>query len=200
MIYTYNELLEMKKSGKKLDWDTISKEQLESLFINENLPNSFIADLYDVDPNKVRYKRRKWDISIYSSKYIYHNFVENNDSLFDILNKDSKERIMQKENIDWISKALTHYFFRNGPVENMHANHQLSQDDMKTLNKYMVNKIAGLLSLIADGEWFKIELLLNSLSIYGSDWDKAEIDTKDVDITFNNRFGQEKNQKDGIEV
>ena len=36
---------------------------------------------------------------------------------------------------------MTHYAFRNGPVEDMHANGQLSQQDMKTLNKYMVNRI-----------------------------------------------------------
>ena len=186
MIYTYNELKEMKQNGIKLDWDNISKEQLENLFINENLPNIFIAELYDVNPNKVRNKRNKWDIKINSSKYIMKKFQNENSDLFEILNKASKERIIKKENIDIISKALTHYIFRNGPVEDMHANKQLSQNDMKTLNKYMVNKLAGILSLALNGEWFKLEVLLNFLSLYGRDWDKAEIDTKDIDMIFDN--------------
>lgn len=188
MIYTYDELLEMKKKGIKLDWDTITKEQLENLFINENVPNSFIADLYEVNPSKVKYKRSKWNISMYSAKYIYQNYVKNNQELFEDLNKNSKERILKKENIDLISKAITHYIFRNGPVEDMHANKQLSQEDMKNLNKYMVNKLANLLSLALDGEWLKLELLLERLSHYGYDWDKAEINTEDIETIFNNRL------------
>ena len=43
----------------------------------------------------------------------------------------------------------------------MHANDQLSENDMKTLNKYMVNRIAGLLTAIADNNWLQLELLLS---------------------------------------
>ncbi len=192
MVYKYKELLELKKQGQKLNFDDISKEQLASLFIDEQIPNKLIAYLYDVDSSKVLYKRRKWDIKVNSIDYIYKNFVSKNKDLFDKLNKDTYEKLMKKENIDWISKALTHYFFRNGPVEDMHANNQLSQSDMKILNKYMVNKIAGLLSLICDGEWLKIGLLLEYLSQYGAEWDKAELDTKEVDLIFNSALGIDK--------
>lgn len=184
MVYSYEELLKMKQSGINLNWDEISKEQLESLFIDENISNNTIAELYNVSPDKVRYKRKKWGISFFSSKSLYRSFAADNEELLLTLNEDSKERLMGKENIDWIAKALTHYLFRNGPVEDMHANNQLSQQDMKTLNKYMVNKIAGLLSLINDGEWLKIEMLLAFLSNYGTEWDPAEIDTKDIDTIF----------------
>lgn len=60
MVYDYKELLDMKNKGIKLDWNTITKEQLSHLFIDEGIINSMIADLYDVDGNKVRYKRSKW--------------------------------------------------------------------------------------------------------------------------------------------
>ena len=63
--------------------------------------------------------------------------------MFAKLNSDSRERLLRRENIDAISKAITHFIFRNGPVEDMHTNNQLSEKDMKTLNKYMVNRIAG---------------------------------------------------------
>ena len=105
-----------------------------------------------------------------------------------LLNEHSKERLCKEENIDYITKALTHYIFRNGPVEDMHANHQLSQEDMKTLNKYMVNKLAGLIKMIYDGEWMKIELLLNFFKRYGHDWDKAEIDISDFELIFKNEL------------
>ena len=65
---------------------------------------------------------------------------------------------------------------------------------MKTLNKYMVNKIAGLLKLAMDGEWLKIELLCNALRYFGTDWDSIEIDTKEIDMIFNNRMGFEEEE------
>ena len=83
-----------------------------------------------------------------------------------ILNQGSKERLLNKDNIDTISIALTHYLFRNGPVEDMHSEGKLSQEDMKTLNKFMVNRIAGLLQIINKEEWLKIELLLDYYNTY----------------------------------
>ena len=81
--------------------------------------------------------------------------------MFKNLNKSSKERLLNEKNIDTISIALTHYLFRNGPVEDMHRDGKLSQNDMKTLNKFMANRIAGLLQTINKAEWLKLELLLN---------------------------------------
>lgn len=49
------------------------------------------------------------------------------------LNSDYRKILLDRNNIDVISKAITHFIFRNGPIENMHANNQLSQDDMKIL-------------------------------------------------------------------
>ena len=188
MIYSYEQLSKRKETGELLNWNDITKEQLEKLFIDEEISNQRIADLYDTDYEAVRRKRRKWDITIYSSNYIskklYDGFVGENKELFDILNMNSKDRLFQEKNFDQIAKALTHYLFRKGPVEDMHANHQLSQEDMKTLNKYMVNRIAGLLKLVHEGEWLKIELMLNFFKFYGTEWDKAEYDTKEIDFIF----------------
>ncbi len=194
MLYSYQELEEMKKNGIVLNWEEISKEQLEKLFIEGHVPNGLIADLYGVSKDQVRSKRRKWNISQKSAKYIYARYTEENSSLFAMLNDSSRERLWQEENIDFIAKALTHYVFRNGPVENMHSMGKLEESDMKTLNKYMVNKIAGLLKLAMDGEWLKIELLCNALRYFGTDWDSIEIDTKEIDMIFNNRMGFEEEE------
>ena len=95
--------------------------------------------------------------------YILKNFLKDNANniLLNDLNQNSKERLLDEKNIDIISIALTRYLLRNGPVEEMQSNGKLSQNDMKTLNKFMVNRFAGLLQTIDKGEWLKLELLLD---------------------------------------
>ena len=192
MVYSYKELLKQKEDGIILDWDQITKEQLEQLFIVDNIPDIMIANLYNIKKDNVRYKRYKWNLKLNSAEYLYKSFANNNKELFDKLNNDSKERILKEENINTIAIALTHYFFRNGPVEDMHTNNQLSEKDMKVLNKYMVNKIATLMKLIIDNEWVKVEILLDFFSRYGNDWDKAEINVEEVDFLFYNALNNEK--------
>ena len=142
----------------------ITKEELEELF--EKHTDNMIADLYDVSKSQVKNKREKWDIK--QINYTLKKFFseDSNKNLFENLNQGSKERLLNKNNIDTISIALTHYFFRNGPVEDMHSEGKLSQEDMKTLNKFMVNRIAGLLQIINKEEWLKIELLLDYYNTY----------------------------------
>lgn len=182
----YEELKQRKQRGEKLEWEKITKEELEELF--KNTPDSMIAELYGVSKSQVKYKRNKWDIKQY--KYAINDFVDK--ELIKNLNKNSKERlkerILDKNNIDSISISLTHYLFRNGPVEDMHSAGKLSQDDMKTLNKFMVNRIAGILETMQKGDFLKLELLLNFYSLYGHDWDKATPDTDEIDSIYLNRF------------
>ena len=70
----------------------------------------------------------------------------------------------------------------------MNADGKLSQNDMKILNKFMVNRIAGLLETIDKGEWLKLELLFNFYSLFGKDWDKPVPDTDEIDALFSNKF------------
>ncbi len=182
-MYSYEELLKLKENGENLNWKEITKEQLEKLF-NENITDRMISELYNVSISTVRNKRKKFNISFQSPDYLYSKLIKEDSSLFDLLNQNAKERLMKSENIDWLAKALTHYVFRLGPVEDMHADNKLTQEDMKMLNKYMVNKFAVLLKLLMDKDFFKLEILLNYLSMYGKDWDKAEFDMEDVDEIF----------------
>jgi len=183
MIYTYEELSKQKEEGKKLDWENISRDQLANLFIVENIPTSLIAELYDVSVNKVRYKREKLDVTQNSTDY-YNNLYKKIMKDHPEIEKLAKENLLQEKNIPLISKAITHYIFRNGPVEDMHADGKFSQSDMKTLNKFMVNRIAGLLKLALDGEWTKLELMVEVLKKYGTNWDEVECDTKEIDEVF----------------
>lgn len=160
----YEKLLKQKNEGKKLDWNSITKEELENLF--EEYSDSIIAELYDITKSQVTNKRRKWNIKLYNSTIKEFLNDDTNKILFKNLNQDSKNRLLNEKNIDSIAICLTHYLFRNGPVEDMHSEGKLSQNDMKTLNKFMVNRIDGLLQTINKGEWLKLELLLDYYNTY----------------------------------
>lgn len=178
----YEELIKRKNNGEKLDWDKVTKEELAELY--KHYPDSTIAELYGISQSRVKSKRKKWNIKLADG--IIEDFFdkEENKELLKNLNKTSKERLLKKENINTIAIALTHYIFRNGPVEDMHSEGKLSQRDMKTLNKFMVNRIAGLLETMHKEEWLKLELLLNVYSMYGLSWDKPEADTNEINEIY----------------
>lgn len=163
-------------------WKNITAETLKRLYYDKGMPDSLIAEKYGVTKAQVRYKRSKFGISLKNK--VYEDFSSQNGELFERLNQDSKERLLTQENIDGIAKALTHYAFRNGPVENMHADGKLSQEDMKILNKYMVNRLAGILTAVHEGRWLQLELLYGFLQKYGTDWDQAEPDMEELNLVW----------------
>ena len=61
----------------------------------------------------------------------------------------------------------------------MHANNQLSQKDMKALNKYMVNRIAGLLTTISKGDISNVLKVLTFYASLSSDWDSCKPDIEE---------------------
>jgi hypothetical protein len=83
------------------------------------------------------------------------------------------------ETIDMLSKGITQFAFRSGPIEEMHSRGKLTQKDMKTLNKYMVNRIAGLLTTISKGDIANILKVLTFYVSLSSDWDSCKPDTKE---------------------
>lgn len=93
--------------------------------------------------------------------------------------------------------GLTHYCFRNGPIEDMHAGSdpkfaikdtdledisQLSEEDMKKLNKYMVDKLGFLLHLLMEGRYLEIALLSELYLSFGSNWDSPDIEKEEKDL------------------
>ena len=175
----------MNKNG----WDNITPDELKKLF-KENIPDSIIAKQYSVTIGKVRYKRKKWGISMkncFIENLLNHDDNPNIviDSLLEKNNEICKAEFLKTENIDKYSKALAHHIFRNGPIEDMHANGQLSDNDMKTLNKFAVNRIAGVLLTIHKKEWYKLNSLCETLLInLGRDWDPALPDTTVIDLAW----------------
>lgn len=91
--------------------------------------------------------------------------------------------MLNEETIDSISKAITQYAFRSGPIEEMHSNNQLSQKDMKKLNEYMTNRIAGLLTVLSNGDFDNVVKVLSFYATLSSDWDKVEPDIEEFYFT-----------------
>ena len=83
------------------------------------------------------------------------------------------------ETIDMLSKGITQFAFRSGPVEEMHARDKLTQKDMETLNKHMTNRIAGLLQTVFNGDVANALKVLTFYASLSSDWNKANPDIEE---------------------
>lgn len=174
------------KSFLHLDhWAEMTREEMMRLYAQYHLSDGEIAELFGVSKGKVTYRRKKFHIS--QKDILYEEFMGSQSELRDRLNRDMKAQ-MDQWTIDQLAKAVTHYIFRNGPVEDMHAAGKLTQADMKTLNQYMVNKLATLLSLHRSGDYLKLVVLLSYFLHYGSDWDPAQINMKEEDELIKMKF------------
>lgn len=80
---------------------------------------------------------------------------------------------LSNHQINVLSRALAHYIFRNGAVEDLHAEGKLSQNDMMALNKDVHNRIAGLFVALKEGKQESVDKVLGIHALYGSDWDKC---------------------------
>ena len=83
------------------------------------------------------------------------------------------------ETIDMLSKGITQFAFRSGPVEDMHTRNKLTQKDMKTLNKFMANRIAGLLTTISNGDISNALRVLTFYASLSSDWNSCKLDIEE---------------------
>ena len=83
------------------------------------------------------------------------------------------------ETIDMLSKGITQFVFCCGPAEEMHSRGKLTQTDMKTLNKFMTNRIAVLLTTILNGDVAKVLKVLTFYASLSSDWDSCKPDTEE---------------------
>lgn len=169
----YESLKMRKENGDKLNFEEITYNELKQMFIDEGISDKLLADLYDVKLSKISYKRKKYGITIRSS--VLEKMLLGNTEESRKVNENCKENILKKENLDLIARAITHFAFRNGPVEDMHAdpNSKLSEEYMKTLNIFMVNRIAYIFELIIEERWFEFSVMINSNGIFGQAWNKA---------------------------
>lgn len=77
---------------------------------------------------------------------------------------------------DFMAKAVTAYAFRAGPVEDIHADGRISEEEMKQLNKYMVERLGEIFYLFAEGRLDDLEMLLSIPYQSTSGWDDVTLD------------------------
>lgn len=168
-------------SGETLMLDELTPADLKFMFINEGKSDYEISQLFGVRESKIKYRRRKYGITIRNS--ILDEYLLVQSGAAKEMNNKTKDELFIKENITMIAKAITHFAFRNGPVEEMHAhpNNQLSDSDMKILNKFMVNRMAYIFQIIIEERWIEFDFLIrNTDRWYGHGWDEAEPDDGDT--------------------
>ena len=95
------------------------------------------------------------------------------------------ELIGGKDYISTLSKALTHYCFRNGPVETMHQDGKLTDADMMILNKFMVDKLGCFFMLMGCEGYTTINNLLAWHKECGRGWDDPDFEKEMEDYEEN---------------
>jgi hypothetical protein len=163
-----------------LDWDAISPQKLRDL--NEKFSDKRIAEMYGVSVGKVRYKRKKFGITL--KNRIWENIRSQDTATMQPFNDFARNALFENRDIDMLAKAVTQYAFRSGVVEDMHGDGKLSDADMKELNIFFSNRIAGILVKAFAGEWLQILLLFDFYKMLSADWDKVEPDVKEFDMLF----------------
>lgn len=177
----YDDLCKQKKNGKNLSYENLSIQEFKQLYIDEEKTDRILAELFNVKQSKITYWREKHGITI--KKSILDECLLAKSEEAKEMNLRVKKQILMNENINLISKAITHFALRNGPIEDMHANpnNQLSEEDMKVLNKFMVNRLAYVFTLIIEDRWIEFEFLVRSIdSMFGRNWDEAEPDDGNI--------------------
>ncbi len=74
----------------------------------------------------------------------------------------------QNRNVELISKALTNYVYGYGPVDEICKKYNIETRDRKTLDQFMVNRVAGLLMLYLAGDTKRINDIVNRYNIDAS--------------------------------
>jgi hypothetical protein len=173
----YEKLNDRKKSGEKLKFDDLSDKEFKQLYIDEKKSDSILAELFDEKKSKITYRRKKLGITM--RNILFDELLLGKSVKAKEMNSRVKDHIFNIENLNIIAKAITHFAFRNGPIEDMHADpkKQLLDNDMKILNKFMVNRLAYVFKLIIEERWFEFNLfVIHTDLMYGHDWDEAEPD------------------------
>ena len=169
----------MDKNG---NWSCISRNDLIDLYVTQEYTDQEIAKYFNVSKSQVAYKRRKFGLS--AAELRFKKFLgSQDDDLVKGLQESMKRNVIDMNTED-IARSLTHYLFRNGPIEDMHANSQLSQNDMMILNKFIYNRLTTIIYLLKENDWVRLILILESQKQYGSDWDKPELCIDEIDKIF----------------
>lgn len=155
-------------------WEDITRDELGELY-STGLTKQDIADIFSVSLSSVKYKLAKLKLTYRYcvAKYRYLRIME----------EEPVPELLDKDNIGLFSKVLTKYIYRDGPIETLHTKYHIPDEEMKEINIYMANKIAGILDVITDGDCKKLLALLSSYPVE-SYWEEPTPDRKDIDARY----------------
>ena len=117
-----------------------------------------IAEIYGVNKSRVKYKRRKYNIS-------FKNKINNG------LCTNKEEKLINSGNIEILSKAIAFYILKGDYI---------NEDDSELLCKYTASRLAGLLTAAIDGKWVQLNEVLNFYIPFGENLGKVEPDMKEI--------------------
>lgn len=140
----------------------------------------------------------KKDVISYIKEYQL-NMDDANELIANAIMDNGIEELLEflagQEYIRNLAIGLTQYSFRSGPIEDMHSGKfditeatedtnpddisQLSEEDMKKLNKYMVDKLGFLLHLLVEERYLDMALLLEYPIALGNHWDSPNIEKEE---------------------
>jgi hypothetical protein len=163
-----------------LDWNAITPQELREL--NDKFSDSRIAEMYHVSVGQVQYKRRKFGIKWTDRFRAQLHMTEA--EVMQTLDNSARKALLENPDVDMLAKAITQYAFRSGVVENMHGDGKLTDADMKELNIFFANRVAGILVKAFAGEWTQILLLFDFYKTLAADWDKVEPDVREFEMSF----------------
>lgn len=71
----------------------------------------------------------------------------------------------KNKEVEQIAKALTNYIYYFGPIQAITHKYRIQEEDIKALNQYTVNRIAGLLLLYLSNDYQRINDIANKYNI-----------------------------------
>lgn len=133
--------------------------------------------------------------------FLEENEPARNEALLRVLHNNRFE-LNFDENLDKVIRDLavqiTQFIFRSGSIEDFHAGKynfedyenippntpveeisQLTDDNMKVLNKELVDKIGFLLHLFSRADYAHLNVAIDGYKHYGHDWDAPDIEKEE---------------------
>ncbi len=74
----------------------------------------------------------------------------------------------KNKQVNLISKAFTNYLYTYGPILNIFRKYNISNEDKKSLDTYISNRISGLLLLYLSKDYARINDIANKYNIDSS--------------------------------
>lgn len=100
-----------------------------------------------------------------------------------------------KEYIAQIAKASTYFAFKNGPVKELIKNNKISEQDLKSIQKYMDDHLAYLYTvLLEENNIKKFDLIVNTMNkFYVNDTEEVVINDDGFDKFYDSLFPKTNN-------